>query len=256
MAHTKDINLYKVATSKVRTKSLRPLITSALLALLAVALVAFGIYYYLTTISNLTLERDGLKRYLESSLTLEQYNHSFETQSEVEVMEGFVAQIKGTLLNISSYPEITGADYRLIMSSAGSDIDITGLRYERRTGILSFRAICGDTTSVPLFVERLRAQGNFSDVQYRGYVQSGKDGISEYTYELQCLMKKPQPKLPVVTGSEVAPAPAPAPAPAGDAESETPSEGVTDETEPSSEEGAVKPEAPLAETPTSEKGGA
>ncbi|MDR3316294.1 MAG: hypothetical protein LBS98_07475 [Coriobacteriales bacterium] len=198
MAKKKDINLYKVATGRVRTKSRRPLVISTILIVLAGALIAFGVYYCTSTITRLALERDDLNQYLESNLTLEQYNNSFEAQNEAEAMEGFTTQIKGTLLNISSYPEITGTDYQLIMGSAGSNITITGLRYERRTGILSFRAACSDTALVPHFIERLRTQGNFADVQYRGYVQSDTGESTLYTYELECLVKKPTPTLPSI----------------------------------------------------------
>jgi hypothetical protein len=81
------------------------------------------------------------------------------------------------LKNLSSYPDLSREQFVAIYDLAGTSIDISKISYDRRTGILKFEATASELSSLPFFVQRMRASGMFADIQYRGYLQT-KTGSS------------------------------------------------------------------------------
>jgi len=205
-ARVKDINLYRVMTSR-RTAAInrRPLLIGTAAIVLLGALIAAGVIWFSLSMAELRAERDDLDRYVNSAQTQQRYNESLSLQQEAATAEQRANMVKQVLLNLSSYPDISAADYRRIQSYAGSAVVLSDMHYDHRSATLSLTATASDITSVPLFIKQLRESDSFANIQYSGYTQStrltnGTNGesteVSEYRYELTFQLKAPRAALP------------------------------------------------------------
>ncbi|MDR1713519.1 MAG: hypothetical protein LBR39_05145 [Coriobacteriales bacterium] len=210
-ALAKDINLYRVMTSRrASSASRKPLLLATAVLVAVGALIAAGIILYGLQMAEMRLDRDDLARYVNSTQTQQRYSESLRLQSQVTTTEQRANMVKQVLINLSSYPDLGGADFRKIRSYAGSSVSLGDMRYDHRTGTLSISASATDVNSVPHFVQQLRENGGFADIQYSGYTQSvrsvrsgsGADAttseVTEYRYELTFLLNQPQAKLPTL----------------------------------------------------------
>ena len=172
----KDINLLDVLEGKKKIglsrQALVALICIPLLALVAVA----TIFLFTTTITNLLEQRNGLKNYLESPQTQAAYQETALAKDQSTQMRADANALIAALQNLSSYPELYSEQYNRIFELAGYEIDLSEASYDRRTGVLKFNATAAELVSLPRFVESMRNSGLFTDIQYRGYVQT-KTGI-------------------------------------------------------------------------------
>jgi hypothetical protein len=197
------------------------IVVPTIVFLLLGALIAFSIVWYSTTMAVLTTERDTLQLYIESSRVEDSQEDAQALKAEADEMQARASEIKSTLLNLSSYPDLYGEHFRTIFDFAGYDVEVSEYVYDRRTGTLSFAAISPGVRRMPYFIQSLRDCGYFSDIQYRGYVrgthsESGEPVIDEltdittiptievieYRYEITCKLVAPVPSLPAVEGAD------------------------------------------------------
>jgi hypothetical protein len=181
------------------------------------ALIAFSLVWYSSTMAVLTTERDTLQLYIESTRVEDSQEDAQALKAEADEMQARANEIKGTLLNLSSYPDLYGEHFRSIFDFAGYDVELSEYVYDRRTGTLSFAATSPGVRRMPYFIQSLRGCGYFSDIQYRGYVrgthsESGEPVIDEltdittiptfevieYRYEITCKLVAPVPSLPAL----------------------------------------------------------
>jgi len=168
----KDINLlaaqdrrYKIAKEKKATAIRLP----ALILILVLLLMGGSYYLLYKETSSLEKEKEGIAAYLNDSATKADYARSLRMQDSAMRMVDQKESIAEILLNLSSYPDMTGDDFELIYGYAGERVRISGVAYDRITGVLAFDAECELVTGVPIFVAQLRMSGIFEDVQYEGY---------------------------------------------------------------------------------------
>jgi hypothetical protein len=181
------------------------------------AALAFGLIWYTTLTATLTAERDSLQRYIDSSRVNDSQEKAQAARAEADLMKSRANEVKDTLYNLSSYPDLYGEHFYIIFGFAGADIELSEYVYDRRTGVLSFSATSPSVRRMPYFIQSLRECGTFSDIQYRGYVQGTRteDGapvtspltdittiptieVIEYRYEITCKLVDPTPSLPPV----------------------------------------------------------
>jgi hypothetical protein len=218
--YKKDINLLAAMTKKKSRVSPLALIVPILVFVLLGAGIAVSTVYITSQTTELSLKRDDLQSYLDSPRVLDGQRQVASLKSEAERLQSLASQVRGTLYNLSSYPDLAGKDFQYIFELAGEDIELTHFSYDRRTGALHFSATCQSVRKIPIFVQSLRTCGIFSDVQYQGYVSETESvigspildpvtdittlstyEIQEYRYEISCLVAYPVPTLPDVTGS-------------------------------------------------------
>jgi len=187
----KDINLItaqdrnlKLAKEKKATAIRLP----AFILILVLILLGFAYYFLYTETSALEKEKEVLAAYLNDAATQADYERSVKMQDLASQMLNQNEEISRILLNLSSYPDMTGDDFELIYELAGEGVRITNVSYSRAEGVLAFDAECEIVTGVPIFVAQLRASGIFSDVRYEGY--------AEHVYSLsEELPPKMEPRL-------------------------------------------------------------
>jgi hypothetical protein len=218
----KDINLLEALDGKKKSKiSLGTIIALAVIPL-AAALTIVLIFLSFNTINTMSAERDSLKNYVEGTQTEVALSEVVQLQASSSELRATAAAVMSQLFNLSSYPDLSEAEFTQIFDLAAYQVDLTGIKYDRRTGILSFNATASDLISLPRFVEQMRASGMFRDIQYRGYIKTetayypltgsgqttkGSDEqasevptyiIDSYYYAVECLVTPPVPNLPGV----------------------------------------------------------
>jgi hypothetical protein len=207
-------------TSSGKKAPVLPILITVFVIVALGAVLYTGFLYFSTNIAGLNAQRDELNRYVTSDRTASAYQESLDFQQKSATMGAMAGGVKSALVALSSYPDVTYAVYQRIEELAGSDVTLSGLSYDRRTGILSFSATSENVTSFPVFVASLRNTELFADIQYRGYVKSSRqeiagqstddDGITttsyytivEYGYSVQCQLATPSPRLPDIPGRE------------------------------------------------------
>jgi hypothetical protein len=213
--YKKDINLLTAMTKK------KPRVNPFALIIPLIVFVALGagitvsIFEISAQTAQLTMQRDDLQTYLDSPRVANGKIEAQNLQAQANEVQALASEVKGTLFNLSSYPDLTGENIQAIYDLAGYEIELTHFSYDRRTGALSFSASCWSGRQVPYFVQALRECGIFSDVQYQGYANETHtvtgspllDPVTEtyefetweeieYHYEISCLVASPAPTLP------------------------------------------------------------
>jgi len=170
----KDINLI-AAMDRKHQKAKAEKATAVRLPILVLILVAlllgFAYYYLYTNTNELEEQKESVTLFLNDPVTQADYKASLTMQEEADRMVAQADELQKVLLNLSSYPDMYGGDFHLIYEYAGDRIDISGVRYNRMTGVLSCDAECVTVTGVPVFVSQLRMCGVFADVKYEGYAE-------------------------------------------------------------------------------------
>ncbi|MDR0350949.1 MAG: hypothetical protein LBH64_05285 [Coriobacteriales bacterium] len=212
--YKKDINL--LAVMRRRRPRVNPLVIviPILVALILGSGIGLGAMWLTTRVAALTIERNDLQSYLDSRRLEDSQNQADEARREADKMTALASEVKNTLYNLSSYPDLTGEDIDSLFNFAGIATDIADFSYDRRTGTLNFTASTVSVHTMPALVQTLRGCGIFSDVQYTGYASStaseiiststDEDGVvtsiteevTVYHYALVCKVTKPQPFLP------------------------------------------------------------
>jgi hypothetical protein len=141
------------------------------IVLVAVAMGAGYSYFYNNT-SEIRAQKEAIELYLSDPATTAAYNESLSAQSESARMAAEMSALRDVILNITSYPNLTGGDLDQVREIAGSRIKLAPMTYDKTSGVLSFNATSDTVTGVPLFVAQMRISGIFSDVQYQGYSES------------------------------------------------------------------------------------
>lgn len=216
-SYKKDINLLAAMTRK--TPRVHPLafIVPVLTFLGLGLLIASSVIWVTGQTTLLTLERDELQHYMDSPRVSEGQAEAVSLQAAATEVQARAAEVKGTLYNLSSYPDLSGEEFQTIFNFAGENIQLTEFNYDRRSGTLSFSASSQSVRGIPTFIAALRESGIFADVQYKGYVNGVRietggpvfDPITEvttlpnieiyeYLYQVSCLVANPTPGLPAL----------------------------------------------------------
>jgi hypothetical protein len=216
-SYKKDINLLGAMAQKKSRVSPFVIIVPILIFLMLGTLIVFSTSWYASTMATLTIERDTLQNYLDSTRVTDSQDKAEEVRLAAAEMGRRADEVAGTLYILSSYPDLGSEQFQAIFEFAGDNIELADYVYDRRTGILSFSATSASVRTMPRFVQSLRECGHFSDIQYRGYVRSvhietgepvtnpvtevttiTSTEIVEYRYEVVCKLVGPVPSLPPV----------------------------------------------------------
>jgi hypothetical protein len=168
----KDINLIAAqdrrqkAAKEERVVAVRQ---PALILILVLLLLGLGYYRLYTATNELEDEKKRLTGYLEDPITIEDYNSSITIQESAIRMVAQKDELANVLLNLSGCPDMQGGDFHLIYGYAGDSIKVSGVAYDRNSGVLSFMAASETVTGVPIFVAQLRTSAVFADIRYEGY---------------------------------------------------------------------------------------
>ncbi|MDR0875333.1 MAG: hypothetical protein LBN12_03890 [Clostridiales Family XIII bacterium] len=193
-AKTRDINLLlamdRQKSSAQKGKGVGIVIPIVVIVLVAVGMGAGYSYFYSNT-SEVKAMKKTIELYLDDPATQAAYNESLTAKSESERMTAEMSALRDVILNISSYPDLQGGDIEQILETAGSNVRLEPMSYDKATGVLLFGATGKKVTDVPLFIAQLRITGIFADVQYTGYAtnigyiskQVWDDGIWDYREE-------------------------------------------------------------------------
>lgn len=220
-SYKKDINLLAVMTQrKSRINPLAVIIPIAVFLALGAG-IFFGTIWYTTNMAELTFQRDDLKRYIESARVTNSQDNTRALRLAAEEMQLRANEVRETLYNLSSYPDLHGEQFQAIFDYAGDEIELSGYVYTRVSGTLSFSATSERVSRMPVFIQNLRESGLFSDVQYQGYVMGTRTEsgtpvldrttdmmvtptytVTEYLYEVTCRVTTPTPALPPVDTDE------------------------------------------------------
>ena len=142
-----------------------------LVLVLALLLLGAARYYIVTDAARLGELKEASVLYLNDPSTIADYEDSLRLQKEATGMVAQKDELGQALLNLSSYPDLTGSDFHKIYGCAGDKVEISNVSYRRGTGVLSFNARCESVTGVPAFVAQLRGSGAFADIRYEGYTE-------------------------------------------------------------------------------------
>jgi hypothetical protein len=220
-SYKKDINLLGAMTQKKSRVSPFVIIVPILIFLALGTLIVFSTSWYASTMATLTIERDSLQSYLDSTRVTDSQDKAEEVRRAATEMGRRADEVVGMLYILSSYPDLGGEQFQAVFELAGDNVELADYVYDRRTGILSFSATSASVRNMPRFVQSLRACGYFSDIQYRGFVRSvhietgepvtnpvtevttiTSTEIVEYRYEIVCKLVTPIPSLPPVEGED------------------------------------------------------
>jgi hypothetical protein len=228
----KDINLLDALEGKKKVGlSVNAIVGLACIPLVALV-AAVAVFVLVAAIADLSGQRDQLRNYVENQQTEAASAEVASTQRQAYQARADADAVMAMLRYLSSSPDLYGEHYDRIFEMAGVEIELTNFTYDRQSGMLRFNASAAELSSLPRFVEQMRASGFFSDVQYRGYVQtttssaslagsgSGTSGTSgdattsgvasayassasvpeivSYYYSLECQVVFPEPTLPAL----------------------------------------------------------
>jgi hypothetical protein len=227
----KDINLLEVLESKKKLKiSLSAIIGLACIPLVAAVAVAVA-FFLITTIADLSEQRDRLNNYIESPQTQAAYQEALSAQDEAARLRADADAVMAALRHLSSYPDLYAEDYSRVFEFVGSDLKLSNFTYDRRSGVLRFNVTASDLVGLPRFAAQMRNSGIFAEVNYGGYTQTktsvpssntssssataGTSGASSsaaaaqptretvsYYYSLSCLVTSPNATLPALPESD------------------------------------------------------
>jgi hypothetical protein len=216
-SYKKDINLLSAMTQKKSRVNPFVIIVPILIFLMLGALIVFATFWYTTTMASLTIERNDLQSYIDSTRVTDSQNNAEEVRIAATEMGRRADEVVGMLYILSSYPDLGGEQFQAIFEFAGDNVQLADYVYDRRTGTLSFSATSTSVRNMPRFVQSMRECGHFSDIQYRGFVRSThletgepvtnpvtevttivNTEIVEYRYEIVCKLVTPIPFLPPV----------------------------------------------------------
>jgi len=170
----KDINLLTAQDRKLKiakeSKSVA-IRLPVLILILVLVLLGWGYYSLYQQTSELEKKKSLIEQNLNDPIWIEDYSESLRLGDRAQIMVAQKEELQRVLLNLSSYPDMQGGDFHLIYEYAGKRVAISGVHYDRQTGVLSFNAECDAVTGVPIFVTQLRMSAIFDDVKYEGYAE-------------------------------------------------------------------------------------
>ncbi|MDR3305838.1 MAG: hypothetical protein LBS85_07455 [Clostridiales Family XIII bacterium] len=196
-----------------------------LVIILIIVLCGAGYSFYYTEMNVLKGQAETVELYLNDPTVQAAYEASFAAQDQARRMTAAMEELTSVLINLSGYPDMNGEQFAEIYGFAGTRVALTGMTYNRSSGVLQFNAACDTVTGVPIFITQLRMSGIFSDVQYQGYTEvvtsipgqpivdvdpeTGVETITPttiekkaYNFSVSCLVKHPQPELPEINREE------------------------------------------------------
>jgi hypothetical protein len=168
----KDINLLEALEGKKKAKISPSLLIGLLCIPLFAVIAGLVAFALITTIVDLGEERNALRDYVESPQTQAAHQEAILASQQAAQTRADADAIMAQLRHISSYPDLYVEQYNRVFVLAGSEIELSGISYDRHSGILRFNAQAGELSSLPRFVEQMRNSDIFADIQYRGYVQT------------------------------------------------------------------------------------
>jgi hypothetical protein len=180
-------------------------------------IIATSIVWITGQTALLTLQRNELKSYMNSTRVTEGQVEVANLNATAQEKQALASEVKSTLYNLSSYPDLSGDNLETVIAFAGENIELANFSYDRRTGTLTFSATSQSVRRMPVFIAALRECGIFSDVQYQGYVNGVRIDagypvydpetdqttlesyeIDEYRYQVSCLVVNPSATLPAL----------------------------------------------------------
>jgi len=187
----KDINLItaqerkqKVAKEEKATAIRQPI----MILILVLLMLGLGYYYLHSQTIALEEEQYRLSYFVDDPITIADMNESARLQDAAMRMVAQKDELERVLLNLSSFPDMQGGDFHVLYEYASGRIDISNVRYDRTSGVLSFNAVSDTVTGVPIYVAQLRMSMIFEDIKYEGYTEQ----VETFTEELP---PKPVPRL-------------------------------------------------------------
>lgn len=166
----KEINFLNVLLGRSAKKKLdlRTLIMPGLV--LAMVLVGVGVFAILyANTAQVEAQSNTIREYLNAPDTTQQLAESVTMESQAQEMQARAKGLVEPMENLAGYPDLTSDTYRFIFDSAGLNIELHLMSYDRSTGILSFTATSQYVLSIPTYISQLRSSGIFVDVTYSGY---------------------------------------------------------------------------------------
>lgn len=191
----KDINLILALDSKQRAAkaATKSAIRRPVFALVVVLiLMGYGYYYLYTETASAQEDKEIVTYYLKDPATMDEFDKALRSHERASFMLTRRAEVGQTLLNLSSYPDMTAEYFHKIYEYAGGGIEISDVTYRRDTGVLTFTADCNTVTGVPDFVAQLRTCAFFEDVRYAGYTEHS----GAYRFTVTALVKASEPRRP------------------------------------------------------------
>jgi hypothetical protein len=166
----RELNLLlALERSRPKKKASKTAIAFILFAALICAGIVLFFMYSISQTDAINARIDTALSYVSDPAIKAQHDESLANQAEAALL----TQESGSLLNaanaINSYPDMTEADFKKLFAIADKKVQLSGISYERQTGVLSFSAKCASATQVPVFISGLRDSGMFSNVSYEGY---------------------------------------------------------------------------------------
>jgi hypothetical protein len=215
----KELNLL---TALDRGRQRRKAGKGAVVAIALVVVVAAGVVFFYLHMSG---EIDGLEQRRDTALayvqdTQSQYDESFTRQQEAQAAQARTDALTAAAEAMNSYPDMTGADFKKLFKIAGDKVDMSGITYDRSTGMLTFAAKCRSATRIPIFIAALRLSGVFNDVNYDGYsagtitvsggsrttedgtVVETQDTVTEYSFNVTCVVNTDEQRVNAETATE------------------------------------------------------
>jgi len=192
-------------------------LTILVFLLLLVATAGFGAFYFMTA-AQLTDEITNSNELLTNPIYRDTFNKTEQARIEAAEMAAQAASITGTQANLKTYPDMKSSNWKKLFRIAGGRVELSGIAYDRRTGMLSFTATTATASRVSLFITELRASGIFNAVSYEGYsavprvifgtpstdgdgnVSVSSSTITEYSFNVKCLVKPPKQEEEAANG--------------------------------------------------------
>lgn len=183
----KDINFLQVLHERPEGQQgpgkKRALIALPIVLAVAVALayggMAFRLYQQGAALS-------AASSYLDDPQNLLSQQQSRQWLAKSQAVQAELRRLDDTRDALATLPVFDTGAFAHLYAAASGGVTILQMEYTEDAGVLTVSAQSASVTDAPVFVQRLRGTGLFSDISYTGYL-SDTDGM--YYFSASCLRK-------------------------------------------------------------------
>lgn len=158
----------------------------AALPLLAALVIVLGIWGYYFISSNFVLlpQISEAQAFINSEETQSAYSRAQELELSCDLLSMQRDSISTALANTATYPRMTSELYKLIYNKCAGLVALTGLNFQRETGVVYCSGTAASAIECAQYVQRLRQTNRFISISYYGY--SGSE--QRYNFDITALL--------------------------------------------------------------------
>lgn len=150
----------------------------------AMAVAAATLYYAGSALFVLKPRLLEITQYINSEESQSAYSSYVAMDIERQILISRRDNLKMSLENIGTFPEMDNNAYAVISQRAGESVNIETMSYKRETGNITVGCTANHAIDASDYVARLRSSGFFSSVDYYGYDGDAYGGVYLYKFSV------------------------------------------------------------------------